>query len=254
MRALPLGASDSRLEFDLAPGVRKVPPAAEAFGIRMRELTTSNLDALKDLIRKEGRHVDVDLEDAAVERLARFAVLFLKWNERINLASIDGPEEMVARHYVDSYVASRFVPPDSRIIDVGSGGGLPALPLASFRGDILLECFEPIHKKAAFLRTAIRELGLGHRVLVRGEAVDLPVPPSLAFAADVAMSRATLEPAAWLQLGRALVRPGGRVLVFTTAHSEGTLPAAREGLSYIRNRRLLCYDSPGRPSDVPRGT
>lgn len=254
VRALPLGVSGLSTRFGLGPRGTKVHPPQMSSDTPMRELTTSHLNSLKQLIRSEARHLAVDLEDAAVERLARFAVLFFKWNERINLASISDPEELVARHYVDSYAASRFIPPNSRVIDIGSGGGLPALPLAGFRTDILVECFEPIHKKAAFLRTAIRELGLAERALVRGEAVDLPVQPTLAFQADVAMSRATLEPAAWLALGRALVRPGGRVLVFATAHSEGAMPAAGGSLAYARNRRLLCYEPSLGPSDVPRGT
>lgn len=212
------------------------------FPVDPRSPIPHDLAGLDRLIRLTARDVDLELEDAAVGLLVRFAGLFWKWNQRINLASISSPQELIERHFVDSYVATKFVPPGSGVIDVGSGGGLPALPLAALRGDVSLRCFEPIHKKAAFLRTATRELGLTGRVLVQSEAVHRPVPTELAFGADVAMSRATLDPGTWLELGRDLIRPGGRVLVFTTAHSEESLPAAARTASYARNRRLLCFE------------
>lgn len=207
----------------------------------MSEISKSD-PSLGLLIRTEAVKMGVALDDGAVGRLERFAVLFLKWNERINLASLSSEAELVERHFVDSFAASRLLPAGVRVVDVGSGGGLPALPLAAFRTDISVDCFEPKQKKGAFLRTAVRDLQLGDRVLVHGQSVQRPVAPFLSHGADVAMSRATLEPKVWLDLGRGLVRAeGGRVLVFATRESGRELPEAAEVLEYGRNRRLLCF-------------
>ena len=209
--------------------------------VSSHDLPKSDLDEVRPLIRELAVSVDLPLPDEAVERLVRFAALFLKWNERINLASVATAKDLVERHFLDSYLVSRFVPAEARLVDVGSGGGLPALPLAAIRADVAMECFEPIQKKGAFLRTAVRELDLGGRVSIHGVAIQRPVPELFAKRADVAMSRATWEPAAWLALGRELVRAGGRVLVFATGHSEGMLPEPSDAITYGRNRRLLCY-------------
>lgn len=197
---------------------------------------------LEPQIASEAHEFGLELDAATVGRLARFAALFLKWNDHINLGSVSSGQELVERHFVDAFAAVRFVPDSARVLDLGSGGGLPAVPLAIVRGDLELDLFEPVHKKAAFLRTAIRELELAPRTRVHTVTVSSSrdIEPASGF--DVAMSRATLEPAEWLALGKQLIREGtGRVLVFATAQSEPQLPPAVGVVAYRRNRRILAY-------------
>jgi 16S rRNA (guanine527-N7)-methyltransferase len=202
----------------------------------------TNATRLDPQIESEAREFGLELDAATVSRLVRFAALFLKWNEHINLGSVPSGQELVDRHFVDAFAAVRFVPDSARVVDVGSGGGLPAIPLAIVRRDLELDLFEPIHKKAAFLRTAIRELELAPRVRVHTVTVSSPRDVEPAGPFDVAMSRATLEPGEWLALGRQLIRSGtGRVLVFATAQAEPELPAAVDVVAYGRGRRLLAY-------------
>jgi 16S rRNA (guanine527-N7)-methyltransferase len=183
----------------------------------------------------------IDLEATAVAAFVRLGELFLEWNARINLASLRNPAELVERHFIDAFAAARFVGGAATVADVGSGGGLPGLPLAILAGTTHFDLFEPNRKKAAFLRTAVRELGMTSRVEVRTTAVESPVEPEVRGTYDVALSRATLAPAKWLSLGRELVRVTGRVLVFATVHSEVGLPPPAEVVAYGENRRLLVY-------------
>jgi 16S rRNA (guanine527-N7)-methyltransferase len=180
------------------------------------------------------------LEAASQARLAEFAELFLTWNARINLGGAISARELVPRHFVDSFVASRFVPPNSQVLDVGSGGGLPAIPLALARADLRLHLFEPTGKKVAFLRAAVRELQLKERVEVHAERIapERVVPGR----AGVAMSRATWAPTEWLALGRTLVAPTGTVLVFGTGGDGDPREDPREEWRYGPGRRLLVYD------------
>ncbi len=150
--------------------------------------------------------------------LLQFAALLIRWNQSINLTGAKSIGAVIVEHYPDAHALARRLEGPARLIDVGSGGGLPALPLALLRPDLKVHLCEPIAKKAAFLRTAIRELKLAERVDLetrRGEelAAELAADASRRF--DVATSRATFAPEAWLTLGRRLVRPGGRVFVLT---------------------------------------
>jgi 16S rRNA (guanine527-N7)-methyltransferase len=147
------------------------------------------------------------------EALLEYGRLLLAWGERINLTAAKSLSALVAEHLPDAFaIAGRLGSGGrgkERVIDVGSGGGLPALPLALLRRESTFTLVEVTAKKVAFLRTAVRELGLGGRVTVEQRRIGPPAGESGAF--EVATSRAMLAPSEWLALGQRLVAPGGRV-------------------------------------------
>jgi 16S rRNA (guanine527-N7)-methyltransferase len=151
--------------------------------------------------------------------LVAYVDLLLSWGERINLTAARSREVVIADHLPDSFaLASRLAPRGAEgceVIDVGSGGGLPAIPLALLRPNDRFTLVEATGKKVAFLRTAVRELGLAERIQVEHRRVGRPDEESGSF--DVATSRAMLPPAEWMAVARPLVRVGGVVFCLGTA-------------------------------------
>jgi 16S rRNA (guanine527-N7)-methyltransferase len=191
-----------------------------------------------ELIRALARDWKVACDAGQVAALASYATSLLHWSARINLTAARTIDALIAEHFPDAFALARVITQPGRAIDVGSGGGLPAIPLALLRPELAVELCEPIAKKAAFLRTAVRELELSGRVTVRverGEAVAKGIAGG-APAFDLALSRATLAPEKWLALGRRLVRPGGRVFVLATADA---LPELGDREVYFGGRRAL---------------
>lgn len=201
----------------------------------------SGIDA-RLVIRVAGS-LEVRLEPSAVTALVRFGELFLEWNGKINLASLHAPEELVDRHFVDAFAATSFLAGARVVADIGAGGGLPGIPLAVLSPTVLFHLYEPNRKKAAFLRTAVRELGMTHRVEIRTAGIFAPVDRGLASYYDVALSRAAMPPVSWLPLGQELIQVAGTVLVFATVHSSRGLPEPLHSREYGENRRLLVYPS-----------
>lgn len=137
----------------------------------------------------------------------RYADLLLKWNARINLTAATTVDDAL-HHIEDCSAILKHIPDDARrLVDVGSGGGLPAVIIAAARPGLEVTAVEPIQKKHAFLRTVARELGLAnlHPRAARAEEIEHG-------AYDVATSRATFALTEWLAIGSTLVRPGGVVL------------------------------------------
>jgi 16S rRNA (guanine527-N7)-methyltransferase len=127
------------------------------------------------------------------------------------------------RHVADSLRAVPHVPSPARAYDLGSGAGLPGIPVAIALPDSTFELVEPNQRKGGFLELAVRELGLDNVKVRVCRAQDLDEP------AEACLSRAfaSLE-RAW-ELSRPLLRPGGRLIYFagTGAESPPSLPGAR---------------------------
>jgi len=145
------------------------------------------------------------LPDGAQAKLLAYLDLLAKWNRAYNLTAVRDPAEMVARHLLDSLAVLPFVH-GTTLADLGSGAGLPGIPLAIAQPDLAVTLIESNGKKARFLREAVRALPLPN-VTVRETRVQDVVGP---FATITARAFASLgDMLAW---GGHLLAPDGRWL------------------------------------------
>ncbi len=112
---------------------------------------------------------------ASLEQLRRYLDLLLRWNARINLTAVRDPEQIVTRHFGESLFAARVVLDDSAmggktLADVGSGAGIPGIPIKLFAPHLELTLIESQNKKATFLCEAVRTLGLDNATVFCGRA------------------------------------------------------------------------------------
>jgi 16S rRNA (guanine527-N7)-methyltransferase len=152
----------------------------------------------------------LSLEAGAPEKLERFADLLLRWNRRVNLTAVTDPAELAEKHIVDSLALLRVLGPARSVLDVGSGAGLPGIPLAIARPGLAVTCCDAVAKKVSFVKAAAAALEL----TVRGVAVRAAGEPEREGLprADLVVSRALAEPARWLPLGSRYLAPGGRLV------------------------------------------
>jgi 16S rRNA (guanine527-N7)-methyltransferase len=156
----------------------------------------------------------ITLPESAVERLAQYLRLLEKWNRVHNLTAIREPESMVALHVLDSLSVLSHLAGARTLVDVGTGAGLPGIPLAIARPDLRVTLLDSSHKKATFLEQARVELGLGN-IAVACERVERWHPQALF---DAVVSRAFAELADFVQGARHLVSPGGTMLAMKGVH------------------------------------
>jgi len=155
-------------------------------------------------------------------QLSAYLDLLLRWNARTNLTAIREPELLVRRHFGESLFAAVALAPrlpvDATLLDLGSGAGLPGLPIQLLLPGLRVTLAESQGKKASFLREAVRTLALPHTEVWAGRAEDLdPLPEGRGFHA-ITLRAVDNMPVA-LALARILVRPGGLLLTFGEPYS-----------------------------------
>ncbi|MCK9380497.1 MAG: 16S rRNA (guanine(527)-N(7))-methyltransferase RsmG [Sulfuritalea sp.] len=152
----------------------------------------------------------LDLPAAMQSKLLGYVALLSKWNRTYNLTAIRDESEMVTQHLLDSLsvlpVVQESAPAGRRWADVGSGAGLPGIPLAIVRPDLDMTLIEAVAKKSAFQRQAKIELGLANITVVSGRVEDVPGGQF-----DAVVSRAFAELADFVSLAGHLLAPNGRL-------------------------------------------
>lgn len=151
--------------------------------------------------------LSVDLSAATQQKLIDFVALLGEWNQRFNLTAIRDPQAMIPGHLLDSLVVLSQIH-GKRLVDVGSGAGLPGIPLALARPELAVLLIDSNGKKISFLREAKDVLGLPNVNIWRGRVEDYP--DRAAF--DTVVCRAFAPLPRLLKLVAPLCAPKGRIL------------------------------------------
>jgi len=148
-----------------------------------------------------------ELDEKSLRGVSKYIDLLLKWNARINLTAIRKPEEIVTRHFGESFFAAKLLTlaQGDTVIDLGSGAGFPGLPVAMLYPEAKVVLIESNGKKAAFLSAVVAELGLGNVQVFNRRAEEHP------GRADVVTMRAVEKFDKALPLAVGLARGGGGV-------------------------------------------
>lgn len=158
---------------------------------------------------------DLNLNTIQTEQVLSYLHLLQRWNQKVNLTAIRDPEEGVRRHFGESIFIARHVQFHGELLDIGSGAGFPGLALKIVCPELSATLLEPIAKKRAFLKEAVRTCGF-HGVAVRPERLEdfLLAAPGPKF--DFITSRAVGDQGNLIQLATRCLRPQGSLCLWTT--------------------------------------
>jgi 16S rRNA (guanine527-N7)-methyltransferase len=170
-------------------------------------------DWRKRIVRR-ARRANLDPSAEQVAAHAEYLSLLSAWNARMNLTALDDRDEAVDRLILEPAAAARVLQGASGILDVGSGGGSPAIPLKIQVPKASLVMVESKIRKGAFLREAVRKLGLTNARVESRRFEELLTDASIHECCDVVTIRAVRIQLSTLVATQAFLKPGGRLALF----------------------------------------
>jgi 16S rRNA (guanine527-N7)-methyltransferase len=181
------------------------------------------------------------LTSAQAQRLFAYRNLIAKWNKVYNLTSLRDPAQMLSHHIIDSLAAA---PPlrrhlqqanltSARVLDVGSGGGLPGVVLASVLAGVEVSCVDTVGKKAAFVQQVANELRLPQLRGVHARVEEMKAEPF-----DVITSRAFASLLDFVQLTRMHLKPGGVWMALKGKHPQDEIDALPADIEVFQVEQL----------------
>jgi 16S rRNA (guanine527-N7)-methyltransferase len=174
------------------------------------------------------------LPEALAPPLLGYLDLLVRWNRAYNLTAVREPQEMVAKHLLDALAIHAHVD-CATLVDIGSGAGLPGIPLALALPELRVTLVETAGKKARFQREAVRLLGLSERVVVRATRAEQLDERGRH---DCLVARAFGTLAQIIDVGGHLLGPRGRVLAMKGRRPDDEIAALPPGWRHLSTHRL----------------
>jgi 16S rRNA (guanine527-N7)-methyltransferase len=169
---------------------------------------------------KDGaKHLEIDIDEAQIHQLKRFADELLIANLSVNLTSVTDPIEIAEKLMLDSIMPGRFIPSESSVLDLGTGAGFPGIPLKIAFPSLSLTFVDSKRKKINFLKFIIRQMDLPHAVAKLARAEDLAHIPELAMSFDVVVSRAVTSLDNLVHLSVPFLKKNGIIIAMKGAES-----------------------------------
>ena len=199
---------------------------------------------LRERLLEGAATLGVTLSETAAGLLLRYAGELLRWNAKVNLTAITDPAEVVEKHLLDSLAVAPEVAGARGLLDMGTGAGLPGLPLKVLRPDLEVTLVDSVAKKIGFVKAAAAALGLKGVTAIHQRLAGKPGAEGLSLA-EVVISRAFAELDDFLPLAAPYLQPGGPggrvVAMLGKAPVDPEGAARRAGLQLASLRR---YDLP----------
>lgn len=187
---------------------------------------------------------------AEAEKLSAFADFLLAENEKYNLTAIRDERAVMLRHLCDSMTLIPYIEKGAHVLDIGSGAGFPAVPLAVCRPDLTVTALDATSKKVSFINAAAARLKLSGLVAVSARAEELAHDPAYREAFDIVTARAVSRVPVLAELAAGFIKTGGHLLLMkgensvTASEVSHAAPVMRRlGLSHIRTDELTLTDS-----------
>jgi len=187
---------------------------------------------LEAIIKRGAAEVDVHLNQQMIKMLLIYFNELKGWNQKLNLTSLQDDRAIIIDHFIDSLSVIPHLPPTGNLLDIGSGGGFPGLPIKIAKPELTVTLLEAKRKKINFLKQVILLLNLSHITILHGR-IEKVVSENQCGCFDMVIARAFAKLEILLKLAHPLLTKGGHLITMKGKEGDKELITNRELLSSL---------------------
>lgn len=187
-----------------------------------------------DLLKQEAEAIGFHLTETQLQKLDKYAALLVEWNEKINLTAITEPDEIVMKHFIDSFLLLNHVEHEKpfSLIDVGTGAGFPSLPCKIICDSMELIMLDSLNKRINFLNEVIAQVNVNAKA-IHGRAEECGNQPHLREQFDYATARAVAHLRGLSEYCLPYVKVGGTFVALKGYEIEQELEEAKPAIKAL---------------------
>jgi len=188
-----------------------------------------------DTLLKGLRDLDITLNQEQISKFIKYKSLLIEWNERINITAITDKDEIDIKHFLDSLtpVTTKLFEGNVKVIDIGTGGGFPGIPLKIYNEKLNVTLLDSLNKRIVFLNEVIKSLGFNDIEAVHGRAEELGRKVEFREQYDISISRAVATLNTLSEYCIPFVKVGGYFISMKGPDVEEELKDAKRGIEIL---------------------
>ena len=166
----------------------------------------------RNLIYDGAKYFDIQLDKRKIEKFSIHALELMRWNQKTNLTAITDPFEVAVKHFLDSIVPMKVIPSNASLLDIGSGGGFPGIPLKICLPSLSVTLIDASRKKVSFLKHVIRMLELQNIDALHIRAEEFVNKPDIDKTFNIVISRALSSMTTFVLTARPFLKEEGVII------------------------------------------
>ena len=187
----------------------------------------------KNKLKENAKVVGVTLDDSMLDQFYNYKNLVVDWNDKINLTAITDDFEFIVKHFVDSLTVNKYIQKDKNIIDIGTGGGFPGIPLKILNKENKVVLFDSLNKRLKVLEDIIAKTGLKNVETLHGRAEETFRNEKYREKYDIAVSRAVASLNVLVELMLPAVKVGGTCICMKGNNAEIEIEDAKKAIKEL---------------------
>ena len=206
-----------------------------------------------DLLEKSLKKLNIEFNNEQIQKFNAYYELLIEWNNKINLTTITEYDDVVSKHFIDSILICGFIDlSGKKIIDIGTGGGFPGIPIKIISPDTNIVLLDSLNKRVNFLNEVISELKLEKIEAIHGRAEDLAHDKNLRGKFDYSISRAVANLSTLSELCIPFLKKGGTFISYKSENTDEEIKDAESAIKILGSKIERVEESIIPENDIKR--
>ena len=191
------------------------------------------LEEFKNIIIEEGNIYNLEFNDKQIDNLYNYMIGIIDWNDKVNVTAIVDEKMFIVKHFIDSLTINGYIKGKERIIDIGTGGGFPGIPLKIFNENSKFTLIDSVNKKLNVIRDITSRMEIKNLEVIHARAEDLANKDEYREKYDVAPTRAVSNLSTILEYMLPFVKVGGMAVCMKGPNYINELNEAKKAIEIL---------------------
>lgn len=190
----------------------------------------------REKLYNKAKEYGFELTEEMTEQFEKYKDLLLEWNKVMNLTAITEEDEVILKHFVDSLVCTKYINPNTKIIDVGTGAGFPGLPIAIYMPNVQITLLDSLNKRVNFLEEVKKNLNLKNVETIHARAEELAHDNNYREKYDYVVSRAVANLATLSEFDLPYIKVNGIAVIMKGSNYKEEIDNAKSALKKLNSK------------------